>query len=67
MAKYWPDYLRSLGLWGKPKSEWPISVQRELTVAITPAWVVAECAWADDDDEKFLAAIEFIMQSLNND
>lgn len=67
MARYWPDYLRSLGLWGKPKNEWPISVQRELTVAITPAWVVAECAWADDDDEKFLAAIEFKMQSLNND
>lgn len=67
MGKYWPDYLRSLGLWGKPRNEWPISVQRELTVRNTPPSVLAECAWADDDDEKFLAAIEFKMQCLNND
>jgi len=67
MSRYWPDYLRNLGLWGKPRSEWPISVQLELTIQNTPAWIVAECAWADDDDEKFLAAIEFKMRCLNND
>lgn len=65
MSKYWPDYLRNLGLWGKPKSEWPLSIQRELTVAQTPAWILEECAWADDDDEMFLTAIETIKRSLN--
>lgn len=44
MAKYWPNHI---GLWSKPRNEWPISVQRELKAAITPAWIVAEC---ENDD-----------------
>jgi hypothetical protein len=68
MKRYWPDYLRSMGLWGKPKSEWPLSVQKELMCDITPAWVLKECAWAlenNDDEEEFMSAVEFMMESLN--
>lgn len=66
MKRYWPDYLRSMGLWGKPKSEWPLSVQKELMCDITPAWVLNECAWAlDISDELFMSTVEFMMESLN--
>ena len=66
MKRYWPDYLRSMGVWGKPKSEWPLSVQKELMCDITPAWVLKECAWAMDiSDELFMSTVEFMMESLN--
>ena len=34
MSRYWPDYLRSMGLWGKPKSEWPLSIIREQIIVM---------------------------------
>lgn len=62
---YWPDYLRSKGLWGKPVSEWPLTVQKELMIHKTPKDVLEKCAWADDNDEMFMSAVEIEMEARN--
>lgn len=65
MSRYWPDYLRSMGLWGKPKSEWPLSVIREQIAEQVPAHILEKAAYCDDDDEKWIKTVEMYLEWEN--
>ena len=65
MSRYWPDYLRSMGLWGKPKSEWPLSVIREQIIEQVPQHIIEKAAYCDDDDELWIKTVEMYLELEN--
>ena len=64
MSRYWPDYLRSMGLWGKPKSEWPLSVIREQIAEQVPQHILEKAAYYDDDAE-WIKTVEMYLEWEN--
>jgi hypothetical protein len=65
MSRYWPDYLRSMGLCGKPKSEWPLSVIREQIIEQVPQHILEKAAYCDDDDELWIKTVEMYLELEN--
>ena len=65
MSRYWPDYLRSIGLWGKPKSEWPLSVIREQIAEQVPLHILEKAAYCDDDDAEWIKTVEMYLEWKN--
>lgn len=65
MSRYWPDYLRSTGLWGKPKSEWPLSIIRQQIIEQVPQHILEKAAYCDDDDELWIKTVEMYLESEN--
>ena len=64
MSRYWPDYLRSMGLWGKPKSEWPLSIIREQIIEQVPQHIIEKAAYCDDD-ELWIKTVEMYLELEN--
>lgn len=65
MSRYWPDYLRSVGLWGKPKSEWPLSVIREQIAEQVPQHILEKATYSDDDDAEWIKTVEMYLEWKN--
>ena len=65
MSRYWPDYLRSMGLQGKPKSEWPLSIIREQIIEQVPKHIIEKAAYCDDDDELWIKTVEMYLELEN--
>ena len=65
MSRYWSDYLRSVGLWGKPKSEWPLSVIREQIAEQVPQHILEKDTYCDDDDAEWIKTVEMYLEWKN--
>ena len=65
MSRYWPDYLRSMGLWVKPKSEWPLSVIREQIAEQVPQYILEKATYCDDDDAEWIKTVEMYLEWEN--
>jgi hypothetical protein len=65
MSRYWPDYLRSMGLWSKPKSEWPLSVIREQIAEQVSQHILEKAAYCDDDDAEWIKTVEMYLEWEN--
>lgn len=66
-SKYWPDYLRLKGLWGKPRSEWPLDVEVEYTKRYAPLWAKTKAAWCDENDELWVNTVWMYVEWNNHE
>lgn len=66
-SSYWPDYLRIHGLWGKPRSEWPLDVEVEYTKRFAPEWAKERAAYCDDNDELWISTVWMYVEWNNHD
>ena len=63
----WPDYLRSKGLWGKPRSEWPFDVELEYTKRFASEKAKEMAAYCDDNDKQWYETVWMHQEWLNGD
>ena len=65
MREDWPSKLKRLGLWGKPKSEWPIWLVKEQLVQQTPQHIIEKAAYCDDDDKQWVKTVQMYLEWEN--
>ena len=66
-SNYWPDYLRMHKLWGKPRSEWPLSVEVEYTKRYAPEWAKEKAAYCDDNEAEWVKTVWMYVEWNNED